>query len=104
VAFPLVKGQFQPMNLTQENLVMLRIFLAQVSKSNISIPESVSEKMQQSFVSKRKDGPEGIDEIWFGNRIVVAKCLARIHGRETVTENDWQHSLDIFSQWEQRRR
>jgi hypothetical protein len=60
--------------------------------------------MQTSFVSKRKDGLEGIDEIWFGNRIIVAKGFARIHGREMVTEDDWQRSLDICSQWEERRK
>jgi hypothetical protein len=92
------------MSITQEDLVLLRTYFAQISKNNISIPEPISEKMQSSFVSHRKDRGEGIDGTWFGNRIVVAKGFARIHGREMVTEDDWQRSLDICLKWEERRK
>ena len=63
--------------------------------------------MQNYFVRQRKESLEGqteINEEWFGTRILVAKALARVDGRETVSREDWDGSLEMCSQWEQRRK
>ena len=59
--------------------------------------------MQNVFVGTRKEGGEGIDETWFGKRIVVAKGLSRINAREAVSRQDWEESMKICTQWESRR-
>ena len=69
----------------------------------ISIAEAIAEEMQSHFVNKRKEtNGEGIDENWFGRRIVVAKGFARINGRDSVGRDDWQGALDVCAQWESR--
>jgi hypothetical protein len=91
--------------LTEEDLGLLRGYIAQISGLKIVIPEGVADEMQNSFVGRRKEGGgEGIDEIWFGRRIVVAKGLARVNARESVMREDWEESLGICSQWEMRRK
>jgi DNA replicative helicase MCM subunit Mcm2 (Cdc46/Mcm family) len=100
-----VKGERKDVVLTQEDLVLLRCYIAQISRLKIVIPEGVADEMQNSFVRRRKEtGGEGIDEVWFGRRIVVAKGLARVNARESVTREDWEESLGICSQWEMRRK
>jgi hypothetical protein len=91
--------------LTEEDLGLLRGYIAQISGLKIVIPEGVADEMQDSFVGRRKEGGgEGIDEIWFARRIVVAKGLARVNARESVRREDWEESLGICSQWETRRK
>ena len=107
VAFPLVKenaSRTKP-SLRIDDLMLLRKYFATVAKSNITIPESIAEEMQISFIQQRKEhGNEGVNEDWFGKRIIVAKGLARIGGREMVSREDWLESLEICSQWESRRK
>lgn len=90
--------------MTVSEITILRIYLAQISAMNISIAENIAEEMQNAFVKTRKEtGGEGIDETWFGIRIVVAKGLTRIIGCEAVSLKEWKDSLDICSKWEARR-
>ena len=103
VAFPCKNGEFQPMSVIQQDLVLLRTYLAYLSNLNISIPAEVSDEMQDTFVSKRKDGEDKIDETWFGTRITVAKGFARVSGREIVTSQDWRRSMEICAEWGRRR-
>jgi Mini-chromosome maintenance replisome factor len=89
--------------LNPEETVLLRTYLAQISQMQISIAEEVAEEMQTCFVTKRKETfGEGIDENWFGRRIVIAKGFARIGGRDAVGRDDWQDALDVCAQWESR--
>jgi hypothetical protein len=91
--------------LSQSELDTLRIYIAQISAMNISIAENIAEEMQNEFVRSRKEiGGEGIDETWFGRRIVVAKGLTRINGCESVAMQEWKDSLDICTQWDSRRK
>jgi len=100
-----VKGDAIPSSLTHGDSELLRGYLAQISKLNISIDAPTAAEMQDAFVKKRKEaGATTIDETWFGTRIVVAKGITRNNGREVVTPRDWQESLEICSQWETRRR
>lgn len=79
--------------------------MAQVSELTISIQENVAEEMQNAFVRTRKEeGGEGIDETWFGQRIVVGKGISRINGSEVVSRQDWEESMKICTQWESRRK
>ena len=106
VAFPLIKAESMKMrsDLTQTELDALRKFLAQISEMTITIQENIAEEMQNEFVRARKEGGEGIDETWFGKRIVVAKGLSRINGRQVVSRQDWEESIMVCTQWESRRK
>lgn len=91
--------------MSQSELDTLRIYIAQISAMNISIAENIAEEMQDEFVRSRKEtSGEGIDETWFGRRIVVAKGLTRINGCESVAMQEWKDSLDICTQWDSRRK
>jgi hypothetical protein len=99
-----VKGEMKSVPVTQEDLVLLRRYIAQIARLKIVIPAEVADEMGMAFVRKRKEiEAKGVDEDWFGLRIVVAKGLARVNARETVTRGDWEESLEICSQWEMRR-
>lgn len=78
--------------------------MAQISEMTTKIEENIAEEMQNVFVSTRKEGGEGIDETWFGKRIVVAKGLSRINGRQVVSRQDWEESIMVCTQWESRRK
>ena len=106
MAFPLVKGSTtQQSSLTQEDFGLIRTWLAQISKLNIDISETMVEEMQSYFVRKRNetDGKD-IDETSFGRRIIVAKGLARVSGRTSMSSENWRQSLEICSAWETRRK
>jgi hypothetical protein len=105
VVFPLIKAESKKTTcaLTQTELDTLRKYLAQISGLTIAIEENIAEEMQNVFVSARKQGGEGIDEIWFGKRIIVAKGLSRINAHEVVSRQDWEESLKICTHWESRR-
>ena len=84
---------------------MLRVYLSHISGLNITISESESVEMQNEFVRQRKgNGGKNIDEGWFGIRIVVAKGLCRINGREFVSGEDWRDSLELCAQVEARQK
>ena len=87
------------------DLELIRAYLAQISKLNVSIAAATAAEMQDAFLRKRKEvGPTAIDDTLFGTRIVVAKGITRNNGREIVTHQDWLESLKICSEWELRRR
>ena len=91
--------------LSWSELDTLRIYVAQISAMNISIAENIAEEMQNAFVRSRKEtGGEGIDETWFGRRIIVAKGLTRINGCESVAPQEWKDSLDLCTEWDSRRK
>ena len=72
---------------------------------NISIPEAESKDMQDEFVRQRKgNGGKNVDEGWFGIRIVVAKGLCRVNEHEFVSREDWQASLELCSQLDERQK
>ena len=106
VAFPIIKAESKktPCTLTQTELDTLRKYLAQISELTITIQENIAEEMQNVFVRARKEGGEGIDETWFGKRIVVAKGLSRVNAREVVSSQDWEESLKICMHWQSRRK
>ena len=107
VAFPLIKAKSKKISsaLTQTELDTLRKYLAQISELTITIQENIAEEMQNVFVRNRKEGGgEGIDETWFGKRIVVAKGLSRINARGVVSRQDWEASMIVCTQWESRRK
>ena len=106
VTFPLIKAEskIKPSPLTQIELDTLRKYLAQVSELTISIQENIAEEMQNAFVRTRKEGGEGIDETWFGKRIIVGKGISRMNGSEVVSRQDWEESMKICTQWELRRK
>ena len=90
--------------MTRSEIDTLRAYIAQIFTMSISIPEEIAEEMQNTFINARKEiGGDGIDEVWLGRRIVVAKGLTRINGHDSVTKQDWQESLNICIQWESRR-
>jgi Mini-chromosome maintenance replisome factor len=90
---------------TQEQIELIRVYLAQISKFNVFINEKMAEELQNTFVRIRKErGGQGIDEMWLGTRIVVAKSLTRIAGREDLSEQEWKESMEICEQWELRRK
>lgn len=106
VALPLIKAESKttPCALTQTELDTLRKYLAQISALTIIIEENIAEEMRNVFVHTRKEGGEGIDETWFGRRIVVAKGLSRINAREVVSLQDWEESMKVCTHWESRRK
>jgi DNA replicative helicase MCM subunit Mcm2 (Cdc46/Mcm family) len=100
-----VKGNATKIPVTQNDLTVLRKYFATLSKLNISIPDSIAEEMQNYFVRQRKESSrQEADQDWFGKRIIVAKGLARMAGREIVSHEDWQDSIEMCAQWEQKRK
>jgi hypothetical protein len=88
-----------------EEIELIRVYLAQISVLNVSIDEKMAEELQNTFVRVRKEtGGEGIDEMWLGTRIIVAKGLTRIGANESLSQEDWKESLEICEQWQLRRK